>query len=84
MFNFFKSNSENKPTEKEPLKNSKIEIPKGWFVYEAGQSPVHLLWFVNLVNMQDLLDKKEKPRHIFVEEKDSFEEALLTCINNIS
>ena len=81
MFNFFKS--KNKIKNKEIQKTSKIEIPNGWFVYETGQSPVHLLWYVNLVNMQDLLNNIEEPRQIFIEEKNSFEEALLYAIDEI-
>ena len=81
MFNLF--NNKNKLKEKKTQKSSKIEIPNGWFVYEAGQSPVHLLWYVNLVNMQDLLNNIEKPRQIFKEEKNSFEEALLYAIDEI-
>ena len=81
MFNLF--NNKNKLKEKKTQKSSKIEIPNGWFVYEAGQSLVHLLWYVNLVNMQDLLNNIEKPRQIFKEEKNSFEEALLYAIDEI-
>lgn len=81
MFNLF--NNKNKLKEKKTQKSSKIEIPNGWFVYEAGQSLVHLLWYVNLVNMQDLLNNIEKPRQIFIEEKNSFEEALLYAIDEI-
>ena len=81
MFNLF--NNKNKLKEKKTQKSSKIEIPNGWFVYEAGQSPVHLLWYVNLVNMQDLLNNIEKPGQIFIEEKNSFEEALLYAIDEI-
>jgi hypothetical protein len=60
--------------------DKKNNIPKGWFVYESGQSPLHLLWFVNLVNLEDLGNSVEKPRYSFVEEMDSFESALEEAI----
>jgi hypothetical protein len=59
----------------------KTEVPKGWFVYEAGQSPVHMLWYVNLVNFDDLMKNDgSKPRHYCAEEFDSFDEALKKAI----
>ena len=27
-----------------------------WFVYNAGQSPVHMLWFIQLINKADYLN----------------------------
>ena len=60
------------------------KIPKGWVVFEAGQSPLHMLWFVNLVSFDDLAAKVEKPRRIFVKEKNNFLDALNEAINLIS
>ena len=57
-------------------------IPKGWFVAEAGQNPLHLLWFVVLVNFDDVVNKVEEPRHFVAEDFDSYEEALNECIEN--
>lgn len=57
-------------------------IPNGWIMYEAGQSPLHMQWFVNLVNLNDLCDKVEKPRQSLVEDKETFEEALIEAIKN--
>lgn len=58
------------------MTNSKI--PKGWFVAEAGQEPLHMLWYLTLVNFDDI-SNSIKPRFFSVEECDSFEEALDKC-----
>lgn len=58
-------------------------IPKGWFVHEAGQNPVHLLWYVVLMNFDDFSKGVDKIRHSYREEYDSFEEALHACIKDI-
>ncbi len=59
------------------------KIPKGWYVSEAGQDPLHMLWFVVLVNFDDVVNNKEEVRHFIAEEKESFDEALAECIKNI-
>jgi hypothetical protein len=59
------------------------EIPKGWFVSEAGQNPLHMLWYVVLMNFEDITNNVEQPRYHFVEESDSFEEALKQTIKLI-
>ncbi len=53
---------------------NKIDMPERWFVYSCGQSPLHLLWYVTLVNLDDL------SKHSSVEEMDSFEIALSEAI----
>jgi hypothetical protein len=58
-------------------------IPKGWYVVEAGQNPLHMLWFLVLVNFDDVVNKVENPRHFVAEECDSFEQALQKCVKNI-
>jgi hypothetical protein len=58
-------------------------IPKGWYVHEAGQDPLHLLWFVVLINFDDVANNVESPRHFVAEECDSFEEALQKCSSNV-
>jgi hypothetical protein len=65
----------------EPM-NSELTIPEGWYVAEAGQNPLHMLWFVMLVNFDDVANKNENPRHVVAEECDSFEQALQECIKN--
>lgn len=65
------------------IQTSKI-IPKGWYVSEAGQDPLHMLWYVVLVNFDDLVNKVEPPRIIAVEEFTSFELALEECIRQIN
>lgn len=62
----------------------KIQVPKGWFVSEAGQNPLHMLWFVILVNFDDIANNIQTPRYFMAEEKDSFEEALQDCIDQIN
>ena len=57
-------------------------IPKGWYVAEACQNPLHMLWFVVLVNFDDVANKVQEPRHLVAEECDSFEQALQECIKN--
>lgn len=73
MFSFFK-----KDINKEELK-----VPKGWYVAEAGQSPLHMLWFVLLINFDDVSKNIENPRYYTSEENDSFDEALKKCIEQI-
>jgi hypothetical protein len=34
-------------------------IPEGWYVYEAGQNPLNMLWFVVIMNFNDLSKKVE-------------------------
>lgn len=60
-----------------------LEIPKGWFVSEAGQNPLHMLWYVVLMNFDDITNNIEQPRYVIAEECDSFEEALAECIKLI-
>jgi hypothetical protein len=62
---------------------SNITIPKGWYVSEAGQDPLHMLWYVVIVNFDDVCSRVENPRHFHVEECDSFEQALNKCIKKI-
>lgn len=58
-------------------------IPKGWYVHEAGQNPVHMLWFVVLFNYEDVVNCIEPPRYYVSEEFNSYEEALKDCVSNI-
>ncbi len=54
-------------------------IPKGWFVYQSGQSAAHFLWYVNMINFEDLVNDDvpdDQVRQIYVEEQDSFNDAL--------
>jgi hypothetical protein len=67
----------------EKKQKSCCSIPKGWYVAEAGQDELHLLWFVVLVNFDDVLNHVEKPRHFIAEECDSFEQALKECLNKL-
>lgn len=60
-----------------------LTIPKGWYVAEAGQNPLFMLWFVVLVNFDDVANYVEKPRHFVAEEKDSYEDALQECISHV-
>ena len=72
-----------KVTVKSKTPKGKVQIPNGWFVSEAGQNPLHMLWFAVLVNFDDITNNVESPRHFMAEEKDSFEEALQDCIDQV-
>jgi hypothetical protein len=64
--------------------NKLNRIPKGWMVYDAGQDPLHMLWYIQLVNFDDLADNTiTDKRQVFVEERDSYEEALTDAISEI-
>lgn len=54
------------------------QIPKGWFVFEMGQSLAHMLWFVNL--LESFPADGQERKQIFVEEYDSPDEALEAAI----
>lgn len=60
---------------------SPTKPPKGWYVSDAGQDPLHMLWYVVLVSFDDIVNKVSPPRHYISDEKDSFEIALRECIN---
>ena len=62
-----------------------LTLPKSWMVYEAGQNPLNMLWFVNAVNFSDLTneDHDGDPRQVFVEDGDSYEDALKEIISRI-
>ena len=62
---------------------SKRLIPNGWYVHEAGQSPLHMMWFVVLMNFDDVASNVEEPRYFVAEECRSFEEALQECVSNV-
>ena len=60
-----------------------INIPKGWYVAEAGQNHLHMLWFAVVVNFDDVANNVEEPRHFVAEECDSFEEAIGALNDNL-
>lgn len=64
--------------------NMLSRIPKGWMVYDAGQSPLHMLWHIQLVNFDDVSNNVEGPRQVFVDEGDSYEQVLEMAINRIN
>lgn len=76
---WFNSKSEvvKQPEINEPL------LPKDWYVQEAGQNPLHMLWFAVIVNFNDMINNVESPRYHTIEECDSFEEAIRKCIEQI-
>jgi len=74
MFNIFK-----KKLKKEKEIIDRTKPPKGWYVHEAGQDPLHMLWYVVLINFDDVCNSVENPRHHVSEEKNSFQEALTEC-----
>ena len=58
-------------------------LPKDWYVQEAGQNPLHMLWFAVIVNFNDMINNVESPRYHTIEECDSFEEAIRKCVEQI-
>lgn len=66
------------------LRKNKKTVPKGWFVSEAGQSIIHGAWYVVIAKWDDVLNKKENPRHFYTEECMSYEIALADCIYQVN
>lgn len=73
--------------DKKNKQNSKnFKTPKGWFVYECGQSPLHMLWHIQLINLEDSLKMskgeltKDEVRRIWVEERNTLEEAFIDAL----
>lgn len=58
-----------------------LEPPKGWYVQQAFQNPLHMLWDVVLVSFDDVINKIEDPRHHIAREKNTYNEGLLECIS---
>lgn len=58
-------------------------LPKPWMVHDAGQDPLHMLWYVQLVHFDDIANNVKEPRQVYVEEADTFEEALSVAISRI-
>jgi hypothetical protein len=63
-------------------KQINLEPPKGWYVQQAFQNPMHMLWDVVLVSFDDVVNNIEKPRHYISTEKDTYQQALQDCIDN--
>jgi len=59
------------------------KVPKGWMVYEAGQDALHMLWYVHLVNFDDVANNLEDIRQVYVEEGDTYGQTLNIAINQI-
>lgn len=76
---FFRKRKEEQLKKEVPFK----QIPKGWFVYEMGQSPVHFLWFCHLVNFNSLVSEEKKVQSVFVEECNSPDIAIIEAIEKI-
>ncbi len=58
-------------------------VPKPWMVHDAGQDPLHMLWYVQLVHFDDIANGVKEPRQVYVEGGDSFEEVISTAISRI-
>lgn len=65
------------------------QIPEGWFAFEMGQSPVHMLWYCQLILFESLYTDPEDPQaipdalRVYSEERNTLKEALLECIHKI-
>lgn len=78
-----KYNEVNGLIELKPI-TQKLNIPKDWFVYECGQDPLHMLWFMTLVNFKEFSNGHKHPAQVFVEEQDSFDVALQNAIKELN
>lgn len=63
-----------------PMKEfaGQFTVPKGWLILEMGQSPLHLLWFCNMVCGDDM-GKGGTMKQVFTEEHDDPFEAVKEC-----
>jgi hypothetical protein len=77
MFGFKKKQQEVK------VKIKNLEPPKGWYVQNAAQNPLHMLWDVVLVSFDDISNQVDSPRYHISTESDSYNQALQECINKI-
>jgi hypothetical protein len=60
-----------------------VNIPEGWYVHEAGQDKLHMLWFAILLNFDDVMSGVEPPRHAVGVECVTFEGALTMAVSKI-
>lgn len=66
-------------------RKKKLKIPKDWFAYEVGQSPLHMLWYAHLVYFPEFMEENNSnPKRVWVEEVSSLDEALEIAINKIN
>jgi hypothetical protein len=87
--NFHEMQSIKNPTKRDKkipsMKSLCGRIPKGWFVYEMGQSPVHMLWFCVMIQFESMLSGNNTGiKRVFVEECQSIEMALIESIGKIN
>lgn len=68
----------------EKIEHTDFSVPKGWFVQECGQDPLHMLWYMVLVSFDDVSNNLKSPRYVLVEECDGFIEALEEAKNKIN
>ena len=67
------------------------QIPEGWFVFEFGQSPAHMLWFCQLILFDSLYvnesvpesERKKHVKRVYAEEYDTAYKALFAAIEKI-
>jgi len=59
---------------------NEFDIPKGWYIQQAFQNPMHMLWDVVIVSFDDVVNHVEEPRHFIVTEKDTYQQALRECV----
>ena len=82
MFGIF---SKKQPPSHQVMKSpDNAVLPKGWYVDCAGQNPLFMLWYVIAVNFDDLSSGVEKPRHVVVEDMDTYQDALSECVKQIT
>lgn len=59
------------------------DIPDNWFVFEMGQSPVHMLWFCQMIEFKATGDEGKRKR-VWREEYDTPVQAINECIKAIN
>lgn len=59
-----------------------LKVPKGWIVNDTGQKPSNMLWYVQLIKLGSG-NVEELGEHVYVEDYDTYEEALKNAINEI-
>lgn len=60
-------------------KEDTSNFPKDWFVRDCGQDPLHFLWYMIVLNLDDCSVNSDSYRVVKIEEADSFQQAYDIC-----
>lgn len=63
-----------------------VAVPKGWVVFEAGQSMMHSLWFCQMIKFDSLpgIGSSKETLRVYAEEYNHLSEALEACVRQIN